>query len=147
MIDRRGEKASDRSQSPKDAGPIDRLIGKRIAMRRRERGISQASLAERIGISFQQLQKYEQGQNRMTVARLASVSAELDAPIGYFLVGAISLIDPAISDSMPQAIADEFEVHDLLLAFLRIEEEDVRMMIVNMVRAAADGTAVDRPLD
>jgi transcriptional regulator with XRE-family HTH domain len=147
MADRQGDGTTDRMASPKEAGPVDRLIGKRIARRRREQGMSQSSLANRIGVSFQQLQKYEQGQNRLTVARLACISAELDAPIGHFLVGAVSLIDPAISGSVPRAAADEFEVYDLLTAFLNIEDEDVRLRIVNMVRAAADGAVVDRPSD
>jgi transcriptional regulator with XRE-family HTH domain len=147
MADRQGDATTDRMASPKGAGPVDRLIGKRIAMRRREQGMSQSTLAERIGISFQQLQKYEQGQNRITVARLVSICTELEAAMGYFLVGAVSLTDPGVAANMPQDAAAEYDVLDLLTAFLTIEEEDVRMMIVNLARSAAKGTAVDKAVD
>lgn len=108
--------------------------------------MSQAVLADQVGISFQQLQKYERGENRITVARLASIASELDTAIGYFLVGTVSLSSPAIRQTLQDQALQEFEVHDLLAAFLRIEEEDVRLMIVNLVRATADGTAAERPL-
>ncbi len=133
--------------SPKDAGPVDRLIGKRVMMRRRERGLSQAALAEQLGISFQQLQKYEQGQNRITVARLAKIAAELDVAIGYFLKGAVALTHSDIMQTLQGEAAEEFDIFDLLTAFLKIEEDDVRLMIVNLARAAADGRTPDRPLD
>ena len=133
--------------SPKDAGPVDRLIGKRVMMRRRERGLSQAALAEQLGISFQQLQKYEQGQNRITVARLAKIAAELDVAIGYFLKGTVALTHSEILQKLQGDAADEFDIYDLLTAFLKIEEDDVRLMIVNLARAAADGRTPDRPLN
>lgn len=133
--------------TPKDAGPIDRLVGRRIAMRRRELGKSQAALADQLGISFQQLQKYEGGENRITVARLAHIAAELDVDVTYFLVGAVSIASLSTQEGLERWSAIEFDVHDLLSAFLRIEEDDVRLMIVNLTRAAADGKAPDRALD
>lgn len=133
--------------SPKDAGPVDRLIGKRVMMRRRERGLSQAALAERLGISFQQLQKYEQGHNRITVSRLAKIASELGVPIGYFLKGAVALTHADLMQKLQDEAAEEFDIYDLLTAFLQIEEDDVRLMIVNLTRAAAGGHTPDRPLD
>jgi transcriptional regulator with XRE-family HTH domain len=129
--------------SPKDAGPVDRLIGKRVMMLRRERGLSQTALAEQLGISFQQLQKYEQGQNRITVARLAKIASELKVAIGYFLKGAVTLTHSDIMLQLQDDAQEEFDIHDLLAAFLKIEEDDVRSMIVNLARAAADGRAPD----
>jgi transcriptional regulator with XRE-family HTH domain len=133
--------------SPKDAGPVDRLIGKRVMMLRRERGLSQAALAEQLGISFQQLQKYEQGHNRITVSRLAKIATELDVAIGYFLKGSVALTHSDIMQKLQDEATEEFDIYDLLTAFLKIEEDDVRLMIVNLARAAADGHAPDRPSD
>jgi transcriptional regulator with XRE-family HTH domain len=133
--------------SPKDAGPIDQLIGKRVMMCRRERGLSQAALAEQLGISFQQLQKYEQGQNRTTVARLAKIASKLEAPIGYFLKGAVALTHSDLMRELQDEAREEFDIYHLLTAFLEIEEDDVRRMIVNLARAAADGVTPDRPFD
>lgn len=152
MGDREMADASDADRpeggpSPKDAGPVDRLIGKRVMMRRRERGLSQAALAERLDISFQQLQKYEQGQNRLTVSRLAKIASELKVPIGYFLKGAVALTHADLMQKLQDEAAEEFDIHALLTAFLKIEEDDVRLMIVNLARAAADGLRPDRPLD
>lgn len=133
--------------SPKEAGPIDRLIGKRIMMRRRELALSQTALAEQIGISFQQLQKYEQGQNRIAVARLARIASELAVPVGYFLTGTVALASADVMRALEQEIIEEFDLHDLLTAFLKIEEDDVRLMILNLARAAGDGRAPGRPSD
>ena len=147
MGDQKNVRQPARGVTSKDAGPIDRLVGKRIAMRRREVGKSQSALADQVGISFQQLQKYEAGENRITVSRLVHIAAELNVEVTYFLVGAASLASPSIRQGLETWAADEFDVHDLLAAFLSIEEEDVRLMIVNLTRAAADGKAPDRALD
>lgn len=147
MTDASNADGPEAAASPKDAGPVDRLIGRRVMMRRRERGLSQSALAEQLGISFQQLQKYEQGQNRITVARLAKIAAELDVAIGYFLTGTVALTHSDIMQRLQDEATEEFDVYDLLTAFLKIEEDDVRLMIVNLARAAADGVTPDRPLD
>lgn len=100
-----------------------------------------------LGISFQQLQKYEQGQNRITVARLARIASELDVAIGYFLTGAVALTHSEILQQLEDETAEAFDIYDLLTAFLNIQEDDVRMMIVNLARAAADGHVPSRQLD
>jgi len=147
MADSSNNDGPEAGSSPKGAGPLDRLIGKRVMMCRRERGLSQAALAEQLGISFQQLQKYEQGQNRITVARLAKIASELDVAIGYFLTGAVALTHSEILQQLEDETAEAFDIYDLLTAFLNIQEDDVRMMIVNLARAAADGHVPPRQLD
>ena len=147
MADSSNSDGPEAGSSPKGAGPLDRLIGKRVMMCRRERGLSQAALAEQLGISFQQLQKYEQGQNRITVARLAKIASELDVAIGYFLTGAVALTHSDIMQKLDDETAEDFDIFDLLTAFLKIEEDDVRLMIVNLARAAAEGHVPRRQLD
>ena len=64
--------------------PIDRRVGQRVRTRRRELAISQGTLSERIGVSYQQLQKYETGTNRLSASRLAALAKELGVPVTYF---------------------------------------------------------------
>src|SRR6267378_3184913 len=60
------------------SGPLDAMVGARIRMLRVNRGISQTILAERIGVTFQQVQKYEQGANRVGASRLSQIASVLD---------------------------------------------------------------------
>lgn len=66
------------------SGPLDAMVGTRVRMLRVNRGISQAALAERIGVNFQQVQKYEQGANRVGASRLAQIASALDVSVGAF---------------------------------------------------------------
>jgi transcriptional regulator with XRE-family HTH domain len=63
---------------------IDIEIGKRIRLRRRQLGISQTDLAEKLGLAFQQVQKYESGVNRVSAGRLPQIASALDVHVGYF---------------------------------------------------------------
>lgn len=64
--------------------PIDVAVGRRVQMRRIELGLNQEQLGLSLGISFQQLQKYESGRNRISASRLYSIAKELDVSIDYF---------------------------------------------------------------
>ena len=66
------------------SGPLDAMVGARIRMLRVNRGISQTVLAERIGVTFQQVQKYERGANRVGASRLAQIASVLDVSVGEF---------------------------------------------------------------
>ncbi len=66
------------------SGPLDAMVGARVRMLRVSRGISQTALAERIGVTFQQVQKYEQGANRVGASRLAQIASVLDVSVGEF---------------------------------------------------------------
>ena len=66
---------------------VDVHVGDRIRLRRIIMGMSQERLGDRLGLSFQQIQKYERGVNRVTAARLFDLSGALDVPIGYFFDG------------------------------------------------------------
>lgn len=68
----------------------DILIGKRIRQRRRERGLSQKMVAARLGISYQQVQKYEHAQSRVAASTLADIAAFLDTEISYFFYETIT---------------------------------------------------------
>ena len=73
--------ASAQTRAP---GDIDAFVGSRIAMRRAAMGLSQTALGELLGVSFQQVQKYEQGANRVSASRLHAISGVLGAPVADF---------------------------------------------------------------
>ena len=76
--------------SPKAPGALDRYVGNRIRMRRLELGMSQEKLGEALGITFQQVQKYEKGTNRVSVSRLHHIAETLGVPLTYFYEGGIA---------------------------------------------------------
>lgn len=75
------------------ASPLDRYVGLQLKRRREQLGLSQTALAQRLGISFQQLQKYERGANRISAGRLFEVAALMDVDIAWFFDGAKTVLD------------------------------------------------------
>jgi transcriptional regulator with XRE-family HTH domain len=67
--------------------PIDAVVGARVRDLRIQQGVSQSDLAAKIGVTFQQVQKYESGKNRISCSRLVAIAGALDAPCTYFLEG------------------------------------------------------------
>lgn len=68
----------------KQADAVDYHVGKRVQARRRETGISQTELADCLGVTFQQIQKYEKGRNRISAGRLFHIAEKLKVPVAYF---------------------------------------------------------------
>ena len=88
---------------PRAPDAIDLHVGKLIRARRRAIGISQDELAQAIGLTFQQVQKYERGSNRISASKLHAVALYLQTPIAWFFEG---LVDPATDDEAGQRLAD-----------------------------------------
>ena len=105
---------------------IDLYVGKRLRRRRRLLGLTQQSLAEQVGIRFQQIQKYECGANRVSAARLFELSEALSVPIQYFYEGLSEANDPAFSSPDPEIIAADVlskkETMDLVRAYYSMGE-------------------------
>lgn len=118
--------------------PVDLHVGIRIRMRRKEMGVSQERLAEALGITFQQVQKYERGANRVSASKLWEIAAALKTPVAYFYDG---LGDREAVTGQRDA-AQEFllssEGIELVAAFPRITEPAIRRKIVELVRVVAD---------
>ncbi len=121
--------------------PVDRHVGLRIRMRRKELGVSQERLAESIGLTFQQVQKYERAANRVSASKLWEVARALDTSIAYFYEG---LGDPGevAGSNLPRQ-----DVHDFLLTaegielattFPKIPRGRLRRKILDLVRAMAN---------
>ena len=104
---------------------IDLHVGKRLRRRRRLLGLTQQSLAEDVGIRFQQIQKYECGANRVSAARLFELSEALSVPIQYFYEG-LSSNDPLSAETDSDVIAPDVlsrkETMDLVLSLIHISE-------------------------
>ena len=114
--------------------PVDIAIGARMRLRRKSLGISQGALADQIGVSFQQVQKYERGANRVSGSTLVAVAAALDTTVGW-LVGEEGAISDA-ADDIVQALAVSGAV-DLLEAFVDIPKASARTALVALAREMA----------
>lgn len=118
----------------KQVNEIDRIVGRRIRLRRIEQRISQQTLAKGVGVTFQQIQKYENGMNRVSAGKLMDISKLLDVEISYFFgqkgeghlasAEAYLLKDPALGLR-------------LIKSFNAIEDENLKRSIVSLTESAA----------
>jgi transcriptional regulator with XRE-family HTH domain len=124
---------------PKSNGPnpIDTHVGSRVRMRRMMLGISQEKLGEAFGISFQQVQKYEKGTNRISASRLQQAAQILHVSAPFFFEGAQGGHIEGSDTLSPTYIDDFVSSQDglrLIKAFMRIPRPAVRHRIVNLVQ-------------
>jgi len=127
----------------KRPNPTDIYVGSRIRMRRKMLGLSQEKLGERLGITFQQIQKYEKGTNRVGASRLQAMSDALEVPVAYFFpeAGADSGGMKEESANFMMDFLSTSEGLDLTRAFTRIQNPKVRRKLVELVRALAEGSS------
>ncbi|HWK45821.1 MAG TPA: helix-turn-helix domain-containing protein [Stellaceae bacterium] len=125
--------------------PVDIHVGGRIRMRRILLGKSQETVAAQVGVSFQQLQKYESGANRVSASRLFDVAHILSAPVSFFfddmppeLAGPADLASARDKPSANLAMTDRVTL-DLIRDFHRIPTAQQRRCILDLVRAIAEG--------
>lgn len=120
--------------------PVDVHVGKRIRHRRWLVGMTQQQLAERVGIKFQQIQKYETGANRVSASRLWDIADALDVQIAFFfdgLDGAGEGKDGA--DSAPADLMGDKEALDLVRSYYAIPENQ-RRRLFDLARVLSDAT-------
>ena len=119
--------------------PVDRHVGARIRMRRLMLKISQTQLGDALGLSFQQLQKYEKGSNRVGASRLQHIASILQVPVSFFFEEVpVNLNEPAqISDApSPESVTAFVSTTDglkLIRAFTSIKNTNMRHCIVQLV--------------
>ncbi len=119
--------------------PRDPRIGMRIRTLRLERGLSQAELGELLGVSFQQVQKYEKGVNRVSAGRLQRVAEALQVPVTFFYAG----FAPDRGQPDPHFIELGFDLLQttgavrLLRAYSRIDDPKVRQLFMRLAEAVA----------
>ena len=114
--------------------PVDIGIGARMRLRRKSLGISQGVLSERVGVSFQQIQKYERGANRVSGSMLVAIAAALDTSVGWLVGEDGGLADAA--DEVISALALTGGV-DLLEAFASIPQASARAALVTLAQEMA----------
>lgn len=129
--------------SAKTPDPIDVHVGSQIRMRRLMLGMSQTALADRLGITFQQVQKYEKGTNRVGASRLQAISRVLEVPPEFFFAGGAFAAQPeAGTPAVDEALSKHLMTRDgagLNRAFRQINDPVVRKRIVALVKALSEG--------
>jgi len=126
----------------KAPNPVDRHVGSRVRMRRMMMGMSQEKLGDAIGLTFQQVQKYEKGTNRIGASRLQQISRTLQVPVSFFFEGApMEAGGPDESDApSPSFVSDFLASADglaLTRAFMQIKDSKLRRRIVDLVEGIA----------
>jgi len=127
----------------KKPNPVDAHVGSRVRLRRMLLGMSQERLGESMGLTFQQVQKYEKGVNRIGASRLFQISKILDVPVQFFFEEAPYAGDgsraPGLAGPDSEAFILEFlnsrEGLELNRAFVKIGDAKVRKSVVDLVRA------------
>lgn len=121
--------------------PIDVHVGACIRLRRTLLGITQEELAEQLGISYQQVQKYEKGTNRICASKLAEIAHLLHAPISFFFSGlseAPGVGEETCEEASIGSVAQNYDLLTLNCAFLRLSRPSARRAILNLVRCLGD---------
>jgi transcriptional regulator with XRE-family HTH domain len=109
--------------------PVDVHVGKRIRHRRWMNGTTQQQLAEKVGIKFQQIQKYETGMNRVSASRLWDIAGVLGVPVSFFFEGLTEQTDEnANSSDLPGDILTDKEALELLRSYYAIPENQRRRL-------------------
>lgn len=131
----------------KAPNPIDKHVGSRVRMRRMMLNMSQEKLGDALGLTFQQVQKYEKGTNRIGASRLQQISQILQVPVSFFFDGAPHLPGGPRADGVGEApspayVSDFLATADglaLTKAFMRISDSKLRRRIVELVEQIATG--------
>ena len=149
MANKKRRKPSDRMASKGRPNPVDVHVGRRLRARRTILGISQEKLGEQLGLTFQQIQKYERGTNRVSSSRLFDLTRVLDVPIAYFFDEMGDDVAAQSPGTLQGRVPDMIEVQldptarretlELVRAYYRIPDEQVRRKLVNMIRSIAAG--------
>src|SRR6202162_5523505 len=129
----------------KSPNPVDKHVGSRVRMRRMMLSMSQEKLGDALGLTFQQVQKYEKGANRIGAGRLQHISNILQVPVAFFFEGApriAGMLAPAGFENAPSAayVSDFLASSDGLVlteAFMRIPDPKLRRCIVSLVEQIA----------
>ena len=132
---------------------VDSYVGKRLRLRRTVMGLSQESVAKAVGITFQQVQKYEKGTNAMNANRLYAFAQFMQVPVAYFFEGLenpqqvivegnVGFSEDADKFQHNVKVVSDRESLELMKAFKRIKEQLVRKRVSDLVRSIADNRTI-----
>ena len=122
----------------KQTNPIDIQVGNRVRIRRMLIGMSQERLGDLLGLTFQQVQKYENGVNRIGAGRLYEVSRILNVPVDFFYEGVASSGPEGESAPPVMEFVSSGEGLQLALAFMKIKDARVRKRMLDLVKSLAE---------
>jgi transcriptional regulator with XRE-family HTH domain len=126
------KKSLAKKMKPRSAGKPDVELGKRIQLRRLEQHMSQTELGDKVGVSFQQVQKYEKGINRVGAARLQQIAAALDVPVTFFYDG-----DGKTREVESLLFLSSAFSLRLLRAYAKIKDRTVQRQFVSLMESIA----------
>ena len=121
--------------------PVDRYVGSRVRMRRLMLGMSQTKLADAIGLTFQQVQKYEKGTNRMGASRLQQIAGILKVPVTFFFEGAPDQSKEFGTPQLPAYVGEFLATSDglaLINAFTQLSRRKLKHSVVALVEDIAE---------
>lgn len=130
----------------KKPDPIDVYVGSRIRLRRNLLGMSQEKLGEQLGITFQQIQKYEKGTNRVGASRLQAISEILEVPVSFFFeeVPGASATEGFAENAISYIdFCSSTEGVQLMRAFTHIKDPKVRRKIIDLAKALSNENTED----
>ena len=125
----------------KSPDPTDKHVGNRMRMRRLMLDLSQTQLADALGLSFQQVQKYEKGTNRISASRLEQMARLLQVPIAFFFEGLPSHSKGKKSQSYPPYVSDFLSTSDglsLVKGFMKIKDRKIQRCLIKFIEDIAD---------
>jgi transcriptional regulator with XRE-family HTH domain len=122
--------------------PVDKLVGQNIRIFRTAKGVSQTELGALVGVTFQQIQKYEKGVNRVGSSRLAKIAQILQVPVGQFFDGAISGCDSTLSGTVMTELLTAPYAVQLLKAFAKVPSDKLRRSLVTLAESLAEHSKI-----
>lgn len=139
--------SEEKASKGKKPNPVDVHVGGRVRLRRMLVGLSQEKLGDQLGLTFQQVQKYEKGVNRIGASRLFHLSQILDVPVQFFFddvpSNAMQAVQPGFAENKGDTLVFEFlnsrEGLELNRAFSKISDARVRRRVIDLVRSISDG--------
>ncbi len=118
--------------------PVDRLVGQNIRIFRKAKGLSQTALGDGLGVTFQQIQKYENGVNRVGSGRLAKIAQVLDVPVSRFFHNRTTKADGDDgADAVTDLLSSPYALR-MLKALSRISDSKVQLSLVSLTETVAD---------
>ena len=127
---------------------VDIQVGQRIKLQRNALGMSQSRLGEKLGVSFQQIQKYEKGRSRVGAGRLNQIADSLGVPVNHFFEGAGRLpLNGVPAPSDPIALLDQQHVVRMVQSYARIKNAGMRRLILSLVERIATEEHALNPAD
>ncbi len=125
--------------------PIDTHVGMRVRLKRTMLGLSQEKLGGSLGVTFQQVQKYEKGSNRISASRLQSLSEILEVPVSFFFEDVPGTQKPTVGQFAEGEASNYFvdflsssEGIQLIKAFTNIKDTNIRKKVIDLTRAIAN---------